>query len=191
MKIERHVSRSFFTCRFQRMKNIRLVGYGQYAYMFGGDNISGDPNAPMKFEAANALERVYDLEHGRYQQLGRRNYLFPFAIANGHDYHLNDQRFDGDIPYDVLPTGGGVRRVSSWFEDARNVDGTHIRRMWSIINPIAAVRIALDPGSKLSPGRAEAGVTVVDVVMREGDKFSLAIDPATNLPAECDGPIHR
>ncbi len=169
--------------RIQKLKSIRLVGYGQYAYMFGGGNISGDPNAPMKYEAANALERVYDLEHDRYQQLERRNYLFPFAIANGHDYHLNDQRLDGDIPYDMLPSGGGTRRVYSWFEDAHNVDGTHIRRMWSIVNPIAAVRAALDPGSKLLPGPAESGLTVVDVVLKQGDQFSFAINPATNLPA--------
>jgi glyoxylase-like metal-dependent hydrolase (beta-lactamase superfamily II) len=169
--------------RIQKLKNIRLVGYGQYAYMFGGGNITGDPNAPMKFEAANALERVYDFEHDRYQQLERRNYLFPFAIANGHDYHLNDQRLDGDIPYDILPTGGGPRRVYSWFEDAHNVDGTHVRRMWSIVNPIAAIRAALDPGSRLSQGGAEPGVNVVNVVLKQGDKFSLAMSSTTNLPA--------
>jgi hypothetical protein len=168
--------------RVQKVKNIRLIGYGQYGYMFGGGNITGDPNAPMKFEAANTLQRVYDLEHGRYQQTERRNYLFPFAISGGHDYHLNDNRLDGDIPYDVLPSGE-ARRVYSWFEDAHNVDGTHIRRMWSIVNPIAAVRAALDPGSKLSEGRAEAGLSVVDVVMKQGDRFSLAMNPATHLPA--------
>ena len=49
--------------------------------------------------------------------------------------------------------------------------------------PIAAVRVALDPGSKVSQGRAEGGLSVFDVVMKEGDHFSLAIDPATHLPA--------
>ena len=97
--------------RVQKVKNIRLIGYGQYGYMFGGGNITGDPNAPMKFEAANTLQRVYDLEHGRYQQTERRNYLFPFAISGGHDYHLNDNRLDGDIPYDVLPSGEARRRI--------------------------------------------------------------------------------
>jgi hypothetical protein len=130
--------------RIQALKNIRLIGYGQYGYMFGGGNITGDANAPMKFEAANNLERVWDLEHGRYQQLERRNYLFPFAIPAGHDYHLNDNRFDGEVPYDILPSGA-AQRVYSWFEDAHAVDGVHMRRMWSIVNPIAAVRVALDP----------------------------------------------
>jgi hypothetical protein len=135
----------------------------------------------MKFEAANALERVYDLEHGRYQQLERRNYLFPFAIPAGHDFHLNDWRLDGDVPYDVLPSGA-AQRVYSWFEDAHSVDGLHMRRMWSIVNPIAAVRAALDPRGKVTQ-RTEAGVTVLDIVMKEGDRFSLALDRATSLPA--------
>ena len=168
--------------RVAKLKNIRLVGYGQYAYMFGGGNITGAPDAPMKFEAANSLERVYDLEHGRYQQRERRNYLFPFAIPAGHDYHLNDARLDGGIPYDVLPSGA-AQRVYSWFEDAHQIDGVHMRRMWSIVNPIAAVRAALDPRSRLSEGKAEEGLTVVDVVMKEGDGFSLALDRASNLPA--------
>jgi len=168
--------------RIQKLRNIRLLGYGQYGYMFGGGNITGDPHAPMKFEAANALERVYDLEHGRYQQRERRNYLFPFAIPAGHDYHLNDQRIDGDVPYDVLPNGS-VQRVYSWFEDAHSVDGVHMRRMWSMVNPIAAVRAALDPANKVSAGKPEAGVTVLDIVLKQGDRFSLAIDRATNLPA--------
>jgi len=167
--------------RIQALKNIRLIGYGQYGYMFGGGNITGDPNAPMKFEAANNLERIYDLEHGRYQQLERRNYLFPFAIPAGHDYHLNDNRFDGEIPFDVLPSGT-PQRVYSWFEDAHAVDGVHMRRMWSIVNPIAAVRVALDPKSKVT-ARLEPGLTILDIIMKQGDKFSLAINRTTNLPA--------
>ena len=168
--------------RIQKLKNIRLIGYGQYGYMFGGGNITGDPNAPMKFEAANALQRVYDLEHGRYQQIERRNYLFPFLIAAGHDYHPVDWRLDGDVPYDVLPSGA-AQRVYSWFEDAHSVDGLHMRRMWSIVNPIAAVRVALDPQSKVSEERPTAGPTVLDITMKEGDRFSVAIDRTTNLPA--------
>src|SRR5271165_909065 len=117
--------------RIQKLKNITLIGYGQYAYMFGGGNITGDPNAPMKFEAANTLERDYDLENNRYRQFERRNFLFPFAIPGGHDYHPNDQRLDGDLAYDVLPDGN-TQRIYRWFEDSHYIDGVHMRRMWSI-----------------------------------------------------------
>ena len=39
-------------------RNITLVGYGQYAYMFGGGRISPSPDAPEKYIAANDLRRV-------------------------------------------------------------------------------------------------------------------------------------
>jgi len=168
--------------RVQKVKNIRLIGYGQYAYMFGGGNITGDATAPMKFEAANSLERVYDLENGRYRQFERRNYLFPFAIPAGHDYHPIDERLDGDIAYNVMPDGA-AQRIYRWFEDSHQIDGVHMRRMWSIVNPIAAVRAALDASAKISLGRPENGLSVIDVVMKQGDRFSLAIDPANGLPA--------
>src|SRR5215471_12163217 len=60
--------------RVRAVKNITLVGYGQYAYPFGGGNITAPPDAPQKYIAANDLRRVYDLEHGRFQQLERPQY---------------------------------------------------------------------------------------------------------------------
>ena len=91
--------------RLNSVKNITLVGYGQYAYQFGGGNISGSPDAPQKYIAANDLRRVYDFEHGRFQQLERRNMLFPFLAAFGHSFALNNLVLDGDIAFDVNENG--------------------------------------------------------------------------------------
>lgn len=168
--------------RIRSVKNIRLIGYGQYSYMMGGGNISGDPHAPQKFEAANALERVIDLENNRYQHVDRRNFLFPFAVPFGHDFHLNDERLDGDIAYDA-PPNGAPRRVNRWAGGATRADGVHMRRMWMLNNPVAAVRAALEPGSKVSAAKKDSNLSVFDVVIKEGDRFQLAIDPASNLPA--------
>ena len=168
--------------RIQQIRNITLQGYGQYAYMFGGGNIVGSEHAPMKYEAANELSRVYDLEHDRYQQRERRNFLFPFAITNGHDYHVTNEILDGGLAYNVLPNGSAAR-ISRWKEDAHQVDGVHMRRMWSINNPIAAVRAALDPAAHLAPGKPQAGLTTIQVTMKQGDRFTLALDPRSHLPA--------
>lgn len=168
--------------RIQQIRNITLQGYGQYAYMFGGGNIVGSEHAPMKFEAANELSRVYDLEHDRYQQRERRNFLFPFAITGGHNYHVNNEILDGGLVYNVQPDGSAVR-ISRWKEDAHQVDGVHMRRMWSINNPIAAVRAALDPAAQLAPGKPQVGVTTIQVTMKQGDRFTLALDPRSHLPA--------
>jgi glyoxylase-like metal-dependent hydrolase (beta-lactamase superfamily II) len=168
--------------RVRAVRNITLVGYGQYAYMFGGGNITGSPDAPQKYQAANDLRRVYDLEHGRYQQFERRNFLFPFAAVFGHAYTPFNQVQDGDIAYDVLPDGKAVR-VQRWIESSHQVDGVHMRRMWNLNNPVAAVRAALDPSTSVGKLRREGAVVVMDMKLAQGDAFKLAFDATTGLPA--------
>src|SRR5438067_2953901 len=124
--------------RVRALKNTSLYGYGQYAYMFGGGRISASADAPEKYQAANDLRRVYDLEHGRFQQLERRNMLFPFAATFGHSFALNNLILDGDIAYDV--NGDRAVRVARWSESPLQLDGVHMRRMWMLTNPVALVR---------------------------------------------------
>src|SRR5215510_9257052 len=107
----------------------------------GGGRISGAPEAPEKYMAANDLTRVYDLEHARFQIRERRNMLFPFLAPFGHSFALNDNR----------------------------IDGVHMRRMWMMNNPVALVRAMLDPAAKLGAPRQTGGVTAVDVTLKEGD----------------------
>lgn len=168
--------------RIEALKNVTLVGYGQYAYVYGAGNISGDPNAPEKYEAANDLRRVYDLEHGRYQQLERRYELFPFAIPSGHDYHLLNQILDGDIAYDVMPNGD-MPRIYRWKDDVHQLDGVHMRRMWSLNNPVALVRAALAPATQVSKPRRIHGLWEMELRLPQGDRLSLALNAATYLPA--------
>jgi hypothetical protein len=166
--------------RVQSIKNITLAGYGQYAYMFGGGRISGSPDAPEKYQAANDLRRVYDLEHGRFQQLERRNMLFPFLATFGHSFALNNLVLDGDVAYDV--NGDKPVRVARWSESPLQLDGVHMRRMWMLNNPVALVRAAMDPSTELSVPRQEGRDTVVDMTLKAGDKFTAAFFP-NHLPA--------
>jgi glyoxylase-like metal-dependent hydrolase (beta-lactamase superfamily II) len=168
------------TERIRSVKNITLAGYGQYAYMFGGGRISGSPDAPEKYQAANDLRRVYDLEHGRFQQLERRNMLFPFLAQFGHSYALNNLVLDGDVAFDI--NGGKAQRVARWSESPLQLDGVHMRRMWMLNNPVALVRVLLELGTKLGAVRQDNGLTIVDATLKEGDKFGVAFY-ANNLPA--------
>src|SRR5499427_6760926 len=156
--------------RVRAVKNITLIGYGQYAYQFGGGNITGSPDAPQKYIAANDLRRVYDLEHGRFQQLERRNMLFPFLAAFGHSFALNNLVLDGDVAFDV--TENGASRVARSSETALLLDGVHMRRMWMMNNPVVLARRAMDAGTKLSAPRREGAETVIDITLQEGDKMS-------------------
>jgi len=166
--------------RVGSLKNITLVGYGQYAYMFGGGRITGSPDAPEKYQAANDLRRVYDLEHGRFQQLERRNMLFPFLATFGHNYALNNLILDGDIAFDI--NGDKTVRVPRWVDGILQLDGVHMRRMWMLNNPIALVRALMNPGTKCSAPRREGSNTVVVATLKEGDKLSASFS-ANHLPA--------
>jgi glyoxylase-like metal-dependent hydrolase (beta-lactamase superfamily II) len=166
--------------RVRSVKNITLVGYGQYAYMFGGGRLTGSPDAPEKYQAANDLRRVYDFEHGRFQQLERRNMLFPFLAAFGHSYALNNLILDGDIAYDI--NGEKFARQPRWSENPLQLDGVHMRRMWMLNNPVALVRALMDPAAKLSAPRQNGSETIVDVTLKEGDKLSVGF-AANHLPA--------
>lgn len=166
--------------RVRSVKNITLVGYGQYAYMFGGGRITGSPDAPEKYQAANDLRRVYDLEHGRFQQLERRNMLFPFLLMSGHSYALNNLILDGDIAYNI--DAGKAVRQPRWSESPLQLDGVHMRRMWMLNNPVALVRALMDPAAKLSAPVPSGSETVVDVTLKEGDKLTAGFS-ADHLPA--------
>jgi glyoxylase-like metal-dependent hydrolase (beta-lactamase superfamily II) len=166
--------------RVRSVRNITLVGFGQYAYMFGGGRITGSPDAPEKYIAANDLRRVYDLEHGRFQQLERRNMLFPFLAAFGHSLALNNLALDGDIAYDV--NGDRAVRVARWSVSPLFVDGVHMRRMWMLNNPIVLVRALLDTTTEISAPRQEGGRAIVDAKLKTGDKLSAAFD-SSHLPA--------
>jgi glyoxylase-like metal-dependent hydrolase (beta-lactamase superfamily II) len=168
--------------RIRAVRNITLIGYGQYAYMFGGGNIVGSIDAPQKYQAANDLRRVFDFEHGRFQQYERRNYLFPFAIVAGHDYAPVNQILDGDIAYDIAPDGS-ASRIPRWNESVHQIDGIHTRRMWMLSNPVAAVRCALDPATRIGAMRQLPDVVAIDLTLKDGDRLTLGIDRASHLPA--------
>lgn len=165
----------------QSTKNITLAGYGQYAYMFGGGRITPSPEAPEKFIAANDLRRVYDIEHGRFQQLERRNMLFPFLATFGHSYAPNNLVLDGDIAYDA-PADKKPVRVARWIDGALQVDGVHMRRMWGLNNPIALIHKAMEPDTVIGPPHRDGGVTVLDLTLKEGDRLSVGLQD-DHLPA--------
>jgi len=172
--------------RVRAVRNITLIGYGMWAYQFGGGNVTASPVAVQRYLAANDLRRVYDLEHDRFQQAERRDMLFTFARAAPTLWQPFNLVLDGDVAFDVSPEGK-AHRVQRWDASAWYVDGVHMRRMWMLNNPVALVRAALDPSTSLSAVRSEAGIQgpqqVFDVTLRQGDKFTLALSASTHLPA--------
>lgn len=158
--------------RLRALRNMTLIGYGQYAYQNGGGNITSLPGAPQKLIAANDYRRVYDLQNGRMLHQERRNDLFPFAAYGGHSFALARQGLDGAVAYNINEMGQATRGG-----DARD------RRMWMHTNPVVAVRGVLDGATTVSNRRQEGDLTLVDLALREGDTLTMAIRPPANLPA--------
>ena len=72
--------------RLEGLDNIVYTGFGQYVYQGGGGLVTGDPNAPPKWQAAHDAQRSFDLRNGRALRQDRRSFLFPFAATFGHSW---------------------------------------------------------------------------------------------------------
>jgi hypothetical protein len=175
--------------RLRALKNVTLYGYGQVAWVSGGEEISASPHVPIKYEALNDLRRVYDVEHDRFQMRERGYMLFPFLAANSYNYILVDRRLDGDIPYDT--TTGGMfgsgqgpmtpHRVANLTNDFQGGDGVHARRMWMMNNPAVLVRALMDPTTQVSLPRIDGKYVDVDVTLKQGDHLTVGFFTANRF----------
>ena len=169
-----------------QVENITLLGYGQWLYQFGGANITTSEHAPLKWNAANDMRKIYDLENDRFQQLERRNFLFPFAFSGGHNFSQQNMILDGDIAYDIgggFAGGNAIRRVPHYTSNPQFVDGVYMRRMWMLNNPVVAVRTLLKEETLISNLRELETETLIDVRLTQGYEFSMAFEQESGLPS--------
>lgn len=178
--VERAVAALGGSEKVNAIRNVTAHGYGQYAYMWGGGRVDGTVDAPEKYIAANELSRTYDIENNRFEMKERRNMLFPFLAPFGHNFSPNDWILDGDVSFNLEGDKGTRQPVRN--EGALWNDGNHVRRMWMLNNPIVLVRRMMDPATRLTAPRREGNVTVVDIVLKEGDKLTAGFAP-DGLPA--------
>jgi glyoxylase-like metal-dependent hydrolase (beta-lactamase superfamily II) len=67
--------------RLEALDNFVMTGFGMSISQQGGGNLSPDPRAPSKWQAANAVERRVDLRNGRASTESWQTPMFPFAIS--------------------------------------------------------------------------------------------------------------
>ena len=95
--------------RIRSVKTLTLYGYGDYAYQFGGGNVTASLHAAQRFQAAHDLRRVFDFDNDRFQQKERRNMSFTFALAALTSWAPYNQILDGDLAFDIGPDGKAGR----------------------------------------------------------------------------------
>jgi glyoxylase-like metal-dependent hydrolase (beta-lactamase superfamily II) len=161
--------------RILSIKTLRIDGYGQLAYQNGGGNIAASIDAPQKWVNINGFQRTIDLEHGRMRIRQRLVQDFVFAYARNMTGAIrNNQVLDGDIAFNVGADGRATRAGDA---------AVRSRRIEMLAHPVAIVRAALDPATKVSNLRRTGAQHLVDLTTASGDTLTLAVDAATQLPA--------
>jgi glyoxylase-like metal-dependent hydrolase (beta-lactamase superfamily II) len=170
--------------RVMALKTLQIVGYGELAYFNGGGNISGDPDAPQKWQKVLDYTRTIDLEHGRTRVQQRLKMDFVFASHVGQaGLNRTSESLDGNVAFNIgggflaAPQAGTPQPLPAGSAVARQ------RRVEMLAHPITIVRTALESTTKLSNLRRQGNVQLVDVTVRQGDTLTLAVNATTNLPA--------
>lgn len=81
--------------RLQSLDNVTYTGFGQRAYYQGGGNITGDPQAPMKWQNLTDVQRTLFLQQGIADYSERWGQEFPFAGTFGLSYEQRSNRQTG------------------------------------------------------------------------------------------------
>ena len=170
--------------RVMMIKTLQIVGYGELAYFNGGGNITGDPDAPQKWQKVLEYTRTIDLEHWRTRVQQRLKMDFVFASTVGQlGLNRTNETLDGDVAYNI--GGGFLAAPQSGTPQPRpaGAAAARQRRVELLAHPVTIVRAALDPASKLSNFRKQGNLQLVDVTVRQGDTLTLAVNATSNLPA--------
>ncbi len=86
--------------RLQGLDNVVLTGFGQRVYFQGGGFLTGEENAPPKWQSVTDAQRTFDLRGERALNQERRAYEFPFAGLFGLDFARNAAVQTGDLLLD-------------------------------------------------------------------------------------------
>jgi hypothetical protein len=169
--------------RVMALKTLQIIGYGELAYFNGGGNITGDPDAPQKWQKVLEYTRTIDLEHSRTRVQQRLKMDFVFASTIGQlGANRTNETLDGDIAYNI---GGGFLAAPQAGAPPQpaGAAAARQRRVELFAHPVTIVRAALDASTKLSNLRKQGNLQLVDVAVRQGDVLTLAVNATTNLPA--------
>jgi glyoxylase-like metal-dependent hydrolase (beta-lactamase superfamily II) len=170
--------------RVMMLRTLQIVGYGELAYFNGGGNITGDPDAPQKWQKVLEYTRTIDLEHSRTRVQQRLKMDFVFASTVGQlGLNRTNETLDGDVAYNI---GGGflaAPQSGTPQPQPAGAGAARQRRVELLAHPVTIVRAALDSASKLSNFRKQGSLQLVDVTVRQGDTLTLAVNATSNLPA--------
>jgi glyoxylase-like metal-dependent hydrolase (beta-lactamase superfamily II) len=145
-----------------------------------GQDMTPDANG-QRFKLSD-YKRSIDLAQNRARTEQTRTP--DFVYFQGPQPQKQVLGIDGDVAYNIAPTGAATRVAGQAAWD-RRIEYYH--------HPLTIVRAALAPGAKLSNERTEGHERLVDVGVADGMQVTLAIDTATTHPSrvisKTDNPV--
>jgi Metallo-beta-lactamase superfamily len=130
-----------------------------------------NPDDPLLNWKVTDYKKTIDLAHGRMRFEQHRQAEFAFSMAN--DVRQNFV-LDGNVAFNVSGSGKASRAPQA---------AVRQRRIEMLDDPVAIVRAALDPKTKLDHLRKEGKLELMDLTTPKGDNLTLTVDEATHLPA--------
>lgn len=143
----------------QAIRTLTMEGEGSAPNL--GQNVTPDGELPVW--KVTGFKRTIDLPQSQMSTQQVRTAQFLFA---GATVQRQNQGLDGDVAYNISPEGGAARANQAAARD---------RRREMLHHPLAILRVALDPGSRLSNLRQKDSVQLVDVTTPKGEVLTLGV----------------
>jgi glyoxylase-like metal-dependent hydrolase (beta-lactamase superfamily II) len=171
--------------RILAIKRLTIKGYGQVGTQTGMRDIGPSPYAPIKISNLSNIVRNIDFEHDRWRLSQTEFRDFVFAYESNMRGTRQDQRLDGNVAFNVGPSGFSSDPTPSNRATRAPDAAIRARRLDMLNNPISIVRAALDPAAKLSNMRMDRATNseTIDLITSKGENLTVAFDAVTKLPS--------
>ncbi|MDP9054595.1 MAG: hypothetical protein M3N93_09885, partial [Acidobacteriota bacterium] len=152
--------------KIEATESLLMEGEGEEGNL--GQNLT--PEAPLTQWKVSGFRQTRDLQNKRMRTDQIRTATFPFGLATVQRQSLS---VDGNIAWNTNAEGKSSRTTDKVAAD-RQLEFFH--------NPLAIVRAALDPATKLTNFRKQGNSNLVDLATPGGQMLTLALNPASGLP---------
>jgi len=152
--------------RIQAANTVTIEGVGQNLNL--GQNQSPDATQPIL--AVSGFKRSVDFAANRSRLEQTRTANVGNTVPARQIVGL-----DGDVAYNVSPTGAATRASAAAAKD---------RKAELLHHPVGALRAALAQGASIANPRKDGGNDVVDVTTADGQKFTLSVDTQARTPTK-------
>src|ERR1700681_3213943 len=148
-----------------------LIMEGGARSVFLGQN--REPDGDPIFYQMTGFKRTVDLTNWRGQQEATLRPMFSPAAVSPIQKQIVG--LDADVAFNIGADGHATRQSDMMAKDRRADFFFH--------NSVGIIRVALDPGARLSNPRRVNNMDVIDIVTGKGERIALAVDSTSHLPA--------